>query len=285
MEAQLTKRRRFRCLGDLRRESLDLILLYCGVEDCASKHRFGPNMRDSHVLHIVLEGKGKLEINKETYELKQHDAFYIPQGERAFYEADYHQPWTYLWVGITGVMAKDTIAHAGFNQKVPARKVGAECIPGLLEYVEKMMESHQTTYADGLRRMSALTGFWALLIDDYGKGREKKDSYDYPDAVYVNQAADYMKNHYMEKILIQDIADYIGVNRSYLSRKFQQAAGLSPKQYLLEIRMKKAAALLAKGQEPVGSIARSVGYEDPLNFSRAFKLHFGVSPKDYRREK
>jgi AraC-like DNA-binding protein len=61
--------------------------------------------------------------------------------------------------------------------------------------------------------------------------------------------------------------------------------GVSPKDYMLEYRMKKAVEFLADESLSIGNIAYSVGYKDPLTFSKMFKVKMGVSPTEYRKAK
>ena len=94
-----TSSAKFKCLEDIQGESVELGLIYCGWEYCDPGHRFGPNKRHTHVLHVVKSGKGRLEINNKTYELGAGDAFMIQADVEAWYEADEEDPWCYMWVG------------------------------------------------------------------------------------------------------------------------------------------------------------------------------------------
>ena len=61
--------------------------------------------------------------------------------------------------------------------------------------------------------------------------------------------------------------------------------GISPQEYLLDYRIRKACELLQNTDLPIAHIARSVGYEDSLYFSRLFKQHMKSSPSSYRHKK
>ena len=65
----LCKNSRYRSLEDLQKDSVELCLTYCGYEECDPGHRFGPNQRNSYVLHFVKSGKGILEIGKKKYNI------------------------------------------------------------------------------------------------------------------------------------------------------------------------------------------------------------------------
>lgn len=70
--------------------------------------------------------------------------------------------------------------------------------------------------------------------------------------------------------------------RTFL-RRFQQATGLRPIEYLQHLRIGKARDLLELGTLNVDEVARKVGYEDPGAFRRIFRRLMGLSPRDYRR--
>ncbi len=277
-----TNSARYRCLEDLQKESVELCLTYCGSEHCKPLHRFGPNKRSSYVLHIVKDGKGTLEISNKIYNLKKGDAFLIFPGTEAWYEADFNDPWVYTWVGFTGLKSDECTNKAGFYKDLPVRKV--ECIDQLVSYINEMLEAHQLTYENELKRSALLMLFFSSLIKDYKQNISNKNStYTYPWTVYVKHAMDYLSSNYSQNIKINELADYIGVNRSYLTICFKKEFGCSPKEFLMDIRTKKAKSLLKFTDMQIKEVAESVGYIDQLAFSKAFKKQIGMSPSDYRK--
>lgn len=281
MEKEKNLQGRERQLLGLPRDVIDLRLAYCGIESCVAGHRYGPNRRNDELLHIVLDGAGTLEMNGMIYQLKKGDAFYIPKEKEAYYEADREHPWHYMWIGFSGVIAKDTIKKAGFSEKAPVRSVEG-CMERLQEYVEHMLEDYQLTYANELMRQGYLMQLFAVLISEYCRSGEEQTGYDHSFSVYVNQAVDYMRHHYDKRIKIADLAGYVGINRCYLTNVFKQIYGMSPQKYLIRLRMERAAALIKNSKDNINEIAGSVGYEDSLAFSKIFKQYYGMSPKGYR---
>jgi two-component system response regulator YesN len=67
-----------------------------------------------------------------------------------------------------------------------------------------------------------------------------------------------------------------------LSREFKQQYDENYWQYVTRVRMEQAAALLKETNWKNSQIAERTGYTDESHFSRAFKKHYGISPKDYR---
>ncbi len=72
-------------------------------------------------------------------------------------------------------------------------------------------------------------------------------------------------------------------NPQYVSRLFKERAGENFHVFLSRVRMEKAAQLLRDGGYPTYEVSAIVGYGNQKNFTRAFKRHFGVSPRQYRR--
>ena len=95
----------------------------------------------------------------------------------------------------------------------------------------------------------------------------------------------FIQNNYHNSIRVTDIADYICLNRSYLTSIFQSNLNMSPQKFLMKFRITKAAELLYNTDLPIANIAYSCGYSDPLAFSKTFKKIKGVSPKQYRDTK
>ncbi|MBQ7933454.1 MAG: helix-turn-helix transcriptional regulator, partial [Lachnospiraceae bacterium] len=95
----------------------------------------------------------------------------------------------------------------------------------------------------------------------------------------------YIANYYWRcDLSVPDIAAHLHIDRTYLYRLFKHELGISPLQYLTDVRMERAVALLTETKLPVQSVAGSVGYEDALYFSKTFKKAKGVSPSDYRNK-
>lgn len=280
LQAGYTSSAHFKCLEDLRRDYVDLYLSYCGTENCFPGFGFGPQTRTEYVLHVVTKGKGIFQTGQKTFPLKAGQAFLIFPGEETYYEADKREPWSYIWVGFNGLKANECAAGAGFTKEAPTGTFS--CTEALVGYVDQMLEAHQLTYANELKRNSCMLLFFAALIEDHQSASQDAFNYDYPGSVYVKQAVNYLSLNYSQRIKINDLAKYIGINRSYLTNSFKKVMKVSPQEFLVNLRMEKAVSLLSQTDLSVGAIASHVGYEDPLAFSKIFKQKYGLSPKTYR---
>jgi len=98
----------------------------------------------------------------------------------------------------------------------------------------------------------------------------------------VRKAMTYLHEHYMEPFSRQDVADYVGVSKSYLSRCFHEETGLSPTTYLNRYRVRHAKALLDEDKS-ITEVALAVGFSSAAHFSRIFRRETGMTPSDYRQ--
>ncbi len=82
---------------------------------------------------------------------------------------------------------------------------------------------------------------------------------------------------------VEDMASDLGVSRSRLYKKIHAITGKSPKEYMIDFKMKAAATLLITTEASIGEIFTLVGYCDSKHFSKEFKRYYGISPTEYRK--
>lgn len=99
----------------------------------------------------------------------------------------------------------------------------------------------------------------------------------------VRQAMAYIHEHYAESISREDLARHVAVSERYLTRCFQQEAGIAPITYLTRYRIQRARELLARGDMTITQVALDVGFSDSGYFSRVFHDEVGVSPTGFQR--
>ena len=92
----------------------------------------------------------------------------------------------------------------------------------------------------------------------------------------------YVNDHYRERISKEMLAEVEFCSVPNLYRIFQRNFGLSPHNYINKIRLEKASVLLEHSDRAVAEIAESVGFEDPIYFSKLFKKTYQRSPQKYR---
>ncbi|MCI8800134.1 response regulator transcription factor [Acetatifactor muris] len=97
----------------------------------------------------------------------------------------------------------------------------------------------------------------------------------------VARTIQYLKEHYRQASL-EEAAEQVNLSPAYLSKIFKEKSGTGFSDTLSSIRMNKAKEMLDDPQYKSYDIAYYLGYDNPKNFSRAFKAYFGMSPSEYR---
>jgi two-component system response regulator YesN len=97
----------------------------------------------------------------------------------------------------------------------------------------------------------------------------------------MDKVTQYLEENFQNATL-EKAALLVSMSPSYLSKIYKDKSGMSFSDKLLDIRMKKACELLTDISYKSYDIAYYVGYDNPTNFSRAFKAHYNMTPKEYR---
>lgn len=272
----------FRCLDRIEQQSSYIYLTRCGIQQCPPNHSWGPRTRPQYHMHFILNGCGCIEINDEKHHLGQGQIFLIPPNTISHYYADNLNPWHYAWISFHGAKVAEYLEKAGFDENNLIRN--ANISPNeFSQLIIEMLEANEINTSNELRRAGTLFTLFSLLIetnDNYSNSEDMR--YDYSIETYIEHALQFIQLNYNRDILIQDIANYIGINRSYLFNIFKNKLQMSPKEYLINFRMEKAKHLLCTTSLSVKEISEKVGYNDPLTFSKMFRRCVGCSPKHFR---
>jgi AraC-like DNA-binding protein len=103
-----------------------------------------------------------------------------------------------------------------------------------------------------------------------------------PDQDRVERVLDHIHAHYRERIVIDDLADVAALSVSGFHRLFRRHTRLTVSDYVTELRMGQACALLVNTERPIAHIADEVGYPSLANFNRQFRALKGKTPREFR---
>jgi AraC family transcriptional regulator of arabinose operon len=280
----LYETKQYRCLEYHQKQTEDLYLTLCGVEKCT------PGMiirteekKQGYHLHVILSGKGWLTVKKQTQQLHSGQMFLTKPGETSVYGADMEEPWIYCWMSFDGTNAKNYVESAGFKEGVYWQDCYVEA-QEFYKQVRKILEQPELTLANDLLRLSALLEYLSLAIrSNYKASQVIRHTREYAPDVYISHAIDFMVNNYAT-IKVSDVAQYIGINRSYLTNIFKKKMQVSPQEYLLQYKLSQGCKLLLETHLSIQEVAQKIGYDNPLTFSKIFKSVYGISPSRYRMQ-
>ena len=232
--------------------------IFCGQEDCKPDHYWGPGVRLYWLIHYVESGKGVFRIGDQEYSVGAGSFFVVPPNEEVMYQADHDDPWNYMWVGF----------HC--DGKLPMDPEPVVHCPEAGKIFRSMQECAYLAGGSKAFLTCRIWEFFALLMEQT-----------HPAEDAIDQALNYIHSKYMYPLSVESIATRVGLDRSYFTTVFTARMGISPGKYLQKHRMEIAATLLTKDNRSVSTTALSVGYPDIYTFSKTFKRHYGLSPREY----
>ncbi len=263
---------------DTLKENAGLSVYNTGYEQCDSGQIWGPALRDHYLIHYVVSGGGILRCNGQEYTVSAGMLFIIFPSQVASYQADANDPWQYNWVGFNGADARRLVKLTGLSKDQPvwySNTPDETC-----RLIRGIADASDNTAAADAEMVGRLYLFLAHLIK-----RSRNQSTGDAHQTYVNNALRYIQYNYASNIGVADIARYVGISRSQLYRAFLQDFGVSPHAYLQTYRINEACSLLRDPAYSVAEVAGSVGFNDPLYFSRVFKSIKEVTPSDYQKKR
>ena len=98
----------------------------------------------------------------------------------------------------------------------------------------------------------------------------------------LRRVREYIEDHLEETISIEALAGIVGLSMYHFARAFKQSEGLTPHEYLVRCRVRRAQELLASTDLPLSEIALASGFSDQSHFARRFREHVGITPSSYR---
>jgi len=247
-----------------------------GEEVCAPNHSWGPGVRANYLIHYVIYGKGVYYCGPNKFLLQKGQIFVVFPGTVIKYQADENEPWHYTWVTFGGEEVKEVFSQLGITHRNPVFSTnnGQE----ILDVLRSMPSERSADMQSNLIFTARMYEFLSLLLENKHAPGSGENS-------YLTTAKQYIKAHYFEDLTVEQVAAHIGMSRKYLFAIFKRALNISPKDYIINYRMERAAAFLKDENLSVGNVAYSVGYKDQMTFSKMFKRKMGISPSLYRKQR
>lgn len=117
-----------------------------------------------------------------------------------------------------------------------------------------------------------------ILAHEVHKRKHTKSSY------VLEQCKNYISRNIFIRIYLKDIAEYVGMNPSYLSRLFSEKEGISLQQYIQKEKTITACNLLKYSERSIADIAQYIGFQSQSSFTKVFKQWQLMTPLEYRNQ-
>ena len=224
--------------------------------------------RRHHGFLYTLQGTETYHFADKTVAAVPHSALYIPKNEE-YTIAFFDQKSDVYTVDFE--MAAETEPARPFLVKLPASNPVASLFA-------KMAAAYDKRTDKGILACKSL--FYQILEHTAEAERLFLPSEKY---VKIAQAVEQMEENFLNgDFRLETLSDNCGISYRYFEQLFRQKYGMSPKEYLLSLRLEHAKKLLADSDLRIKDIALLLGYGDITHFGKLFTAKTGYTPREYR---
>ena len=235
-------------------------------------YHIGVQNRNVTVIEYVTSGQGYILFDGDYHRVTADTVYILNKGEHHDYFADKNDPFTKIFLNVSGAMAKDLPSLYGLNAHVfvnRSLRAVFERIPQLLRSCvseEQLQIDLQVILAEILTKLS------------FGLSKEENSA----EAVRLKE---YIETNTDRIVHVNELAKQIFRSVDYCQKLFLKEFQTTPYEYQINRKIMIAKNLLSNTDTPISAIGGLIGYHDPHYFSNIFKAKTGFSPSDYRKNK
>lgn len=252
----------------------DIRLSFCCCHRYNPSESFGPVTPERYVINIVEAGRGTLDQGNRRFNVAAGQAFILFPGKTVSWKADGLEPWNYIGVELAGSGVEKFIEHLGLSFQLPLIDFSSphKAMDAAYDLFVECDKKYQNQFAISSCFSSLLECVEESLV---AKKVPAKN-------FYMTRAVEYIKENYNQNLSVENIANMLGIERSYLSRLFKTYKNKSTQNYIIDYRIQRAKKMFEEEDLNVSQVCTAVGYTNIYCFSRIFKSRVGMSPKEYR---
>ena len=230
------------------------------------------------VLIHCLQGEGWLEMGGSRWRVQAGQAIAILPGAAHAYGASGDNPWTIYWVHMAGAQAGRVARLLNVDGGRPLLNPGFD--PALPPLYEAMIAQLARGYASAILLDASLT--LGRLVARLALDAARPEGGGVSVSTRVERTLTLMEQNLDGQISVADLAERANMSPSHFAALFKRKTGFSVLDYFIRLKMQRAGYLLDSTTLSIKVIAAELGFEDPLYFSRRFRLVHNCSPSDYR---
>jgi AraC-like DNA-binding protein len=228
----------------------------------------------TYSINIAIKGEGVLHTKLGSFELKKGDLF-LTYADQPFYIENKNN-FEYIYITFIGIRANALMERLKIDFRNPVISDNEELIDIWQNALSISNEKNIDLISEGM-----LLYTLSYICNTY-EDKEKKRIDEIDIILKVKKYLD--DNFCNPDINLKNVSALFSYNDKYISEKFKKTIKLSFNQYLQKLRIDYSIYLMSIGIKNVNEIAKSCGYNDPFYYSKVFKKHMGVSPKQYLKQ-
>jgi AraC-like DNA-binding protein len=200
-------------------------------------------------------------------------------GEWHRYKPNEETGWDELWIGFKGDIIRNLVEKTFFKPEKPLLNIGIN-----EKVINLFTEALEKTKDEKPGYQPLVAGVVLHLLGTI-HSKLKEGIFEQEDIVenIVNRSRIILRTKLDQKISIEQVAEELQVSYSWYRKAFKKYTGISPGQYLLQLKIESAKKLLSDPSKSIKEIAFALNFESSFYFSNLFKEKTGMSPGAFRK--
>ncbi len=239
----------------------------------------GRTLNEYQLLYIA-SGHGELHTaHAGKIDIKEGDMFLIFPGEWHSYKPSSQTGWEEYWIGFRGANVDHRVQAGFFSTNSPVYHVGHNTV--IIDLYRKAIDtaSLQEPYFQQL--LAGIVNHLLGMMFMTSQNRSLLSSPELPKV--ITEARMFMQSKVEEMVYMPDVAKHLNISYASFRHLFKKYTGLSPAQYLINLRLHRAKELLRGSQASIKEISYRLQFENPEYFATLFKKKTGVKPSEFRK--
>lgn len=235
-----------------------------------------------HVLNITLKGEGKIHTSQGSFICKPGDVLHFPAGVPHHYgRSEHSECWDHLWIYfIPRTYWIDWLQWDNVRDGIGRLTFVAAEDTSLMQ--ARFMEVIQLSVSqEPLSEALAMNAVERVILECF---RAQPNLHRHKCDPRIEALCQYLNEHMAEETTIEQLSRRACLSPSRLAHLFKEETGQTVFAWREKQRIARACLLLSKTSFAITHIALTVGYTDPLYFSRLFRNHMGISPREFRKK-
>ncbi len=221
--------------------------------------------------HIVAPGHTSLNVASESFQCRVG-----PVSE----SLSLHVMLPLKWMSIVRLQHEDQLTLRRTDELRPSL---GQWQPRVSHSARKIAEALQVPGTQLRLHMDELLLNLSIRLLQADRSLNPRNSSGTLPAKALTRVIEYLHSHYTEDITLRSLATESDLSPFHLCRSFRSSMGVSPWQYLKDLRLSKSRLDLLTSDSSITTIALQLGFNSSSHFSTAFRQSYGISPRDFRK--
>lgn len=251
---------------------IDLICHSCGCNLKTTDLKASVLYQSTYKLFYIFNGTCTVTVDGKKYILDTYCSLLVFPYQSYLIESS--ENLKFFWIEFSGIESTAMISQTAFRLSSPV--VGKLNFRGF-EYMFEYPDCKADAVFDKYRNGAAIILILSYYLEHFPYAGKRKNS-------YVTDARTFIEeNYHNPDFSVKKIVEHLKIDRSHFYKLFKNETGLSPVDYITQLRISQAEILLVNDRMAIKDISYAVGFSDPLYFSRVFKRLNGKTPSEFRK--